>query len=181
MFHRQRCVPPARVRLGCDNGCRGFTAHPYLSCHSPCPQWAAYPQLRSRRSCLDESTELYVTWYFIGQGYSSLLPGLGALGQGVSKDGVVSNYTYINGTSGKTCNVWKSQTLPANFPPDNFFCFLFAVMLLSLISFFFLNTLSLAKREYAEEKLAPTSFKPSNTTFSGESHRISTGKRYRTE
>ncbi|XP_063951252.1 solute carrier family 52, riboflavin transporter, member 3-A-like [Lytechinus pictus] len=91
---------------------------------------------------------IYLTWYFVGEGFSALLPSLVALGQGVGNDECVANYTYVNATTGQNCTLWMGQTIPARFPPDDFFWFLFAMMTVSLISFFLLNTLPLAKREY---------------------------------
>lgn len=65
----------------------------------------------------------YIRTFFIGQGFSALFPCIVALGQGVGK--VVC--TSVNGT--------KPEYLKENFPAQNFFWFLFVMLLLSALSF----------------------------------------------
>lgn len=121
----------------------------------------------------------YLTWYFVGEGFSALLPSLVALGQGVGNDECVANNTYVNTTTGQNCTSWVGQTIPARFPPDDFFWFLFAMMTVSLISFFLLNTLPIAKREYAPEARGQS--EPSDSVksiCSSDSMSMSTSEKY---
>ena len=90
----------------------------------------------------------YMTVFFVGQGFSALAPGLVALAQGVSKQECAANYTYIDEFTGENCTTWESYTRPANFPPEAFFAFLTAAMMLSLLAFLMLNTLPVAKKEH---------------------------------
>ncbi|XP_033117288.1 solute carrier family 52, riboflavin transporter, member 3-B-like [Anneissia japonica] len=95
-------------------------------------------------------TNLYVTWYFIGEGFSALLPSLVALGQGVGGDnGCKANFTYvqyINGTE-ENCTDWMTDVKSERFPPEDFFIFLTAMMSSCGIAFILLNYLPQAKRE----------------------------------
>ncbi|XP_038050964.1 solute carrier family 52, riboflavin transporter, member 3-B-like [Patiria miniata] len=99
----------------------------------------------------------YLTWYFVGEGLSSLLPSVVALIQGVGTKECVANSTYINETiiNGtvveQTCTNWLQRDTPERFPPQNFFGFLFAMMVTCLISFTMLNYLPLAKREHVKK------------------------------
>ncbi|XP_041454574.1 solute carrier family 52, riboflavin transporter, member 3-A-like [Lytechinus variegatus] len=91
----------------------------------------------------------YMTWFFVGQGFSALAPSLVALGQGVGKQVCVANYTYLS--TGDNCTSWMSQTQPAKFAPETFFSFLCASMFLSFAAFLFLHILPSSKKEYAQQ------------------------------
>ncbi len=100
----------------------------------------------------------YLTWYFVGEGLSSLLPSIVALIQGVGNVDCVANNTYINYTvidnvtSEMICTNWMQVDSPARFQPQQFFGFLFAMMMTCLIAFTLLNYLPLAKREHLNQK-----------------------------
>ncbi|XP_071957770.1 solute carrier family 52, riboflavin transporter, member 3-B-like [Antedon mediterranea] len=93
---------------------------------------------------------LYVTWYFVGEGFSALLPSLVALGQGVGgEEGCRANFTYeryINGTK-NNCTDWITDAKSERFPPEDFFIFLTAMMSSCGLAFILLNYLPLSKRE----------------------------------
>ncbi|XP_072169295.1 solute carrier family 52, riboflavin transporter, member 3-A-like [Diadema setosum] len=124
----------------------------------------------------------YLTWYFIGEGFSALLPSLVAIGQGVDNTVCVANQTYINATSGQNCTQWVSKTLPAKFPPEDFFWFLFAMMLTSFVSFVLLNFLPIARREYSAEALTKSvSSASSKSSALSESHSMTESGKYMVE
>lgn len=66
----------------------------------------------------------YIRTFFIGQGFSALLPCVVALGQGVSQLDCKTE----NGTG-------RPEYLQENFPAQNFFWFLFVMLLVSALSF----------------------------------------------
>ena len=127
---------------------------------------------------------LYLTWYFVGEGFSALLPSLVALAQGVGSDECVANYTYTdtvivdNHTYTVNCTDWVQQPKAANFPPEDFFWFLFCMMSCSAIAFVLLNVLPLAKREYVtvgstltrQNTSTTSTLQSTSTTSSTESH-----------
>ncbi|XP_072169758.1 solute carrier family 52, riboflavin transporter, member 3-A-like [Diadema setosum] len=90
----------------------------------------------------------YMLWFFVGQGLCSLAPSLIALGQGVSNQNCVANTTYTDELSGENCTTWMVETSPANYPPVSFFWLLFATMLVAMVAFFILHSLTLAKKEF---------------------------------
>ena len=118
---------------------------------------------------------MYLTWYFVGEGFSALLPSLVALGQGVGGDICVANFTYQeqyeidNETYVFNCTSWIQKPKPANFPPEDFFWFLFCMMVGSAVAFVLLNVLPLAKREYIRTE-SVESIKSSSSGSSSESH-----------
>ncbi|XP_003727779.2 solute carrier family 52, riboflavin transporter, member 3-A [Strongylocentrotus purpuratus] len=93
----------------------------------------------------------YMTWFFVGQGFSALAPSLVALGQGVGQQVCIANYTFTHQSTGENCTSWTSQTQPAKFSPETFFSFLSAFMFLSFTAFLFLHTLPSSKKEYAQQ------------------------------
>lgn len=118
---------------------------------------------------------VYLTWYFVGEGMSSLLPGLVALIQGVGGDGVCrSNYTYTNVSGGVSyrCNDWVSESKPARFGPEEFFFFLFVMMFLSFFGFLLLNILPVAKKEHAQDAPSQSSVDTVSSGASTESHNM---------
>ncbi|XP_072014051.1 LOW QUALITY PROTEIN: solute carrier family 52, riboflavin transporter, member 3-A-like [Amphiura filiformis] len=118
---------------------------------------------------------MYLTWYFVGEGFSALLPSLVALGQGVGGDICVADNTYKevreigNEIYVVNCTSWMRQAKPANFPPEDFFWFLFCMMSCSAIAFVLLNVLPIAKREYIRAELVQ-GIKSSNSGSGVENH-----------
>ncbi|XP_013418036.1 riboflavin transporter 2 [Lingula anatina] len=92
--------------------------------------------------------EQYMTAYYIGEGFSGLLPSLVALAQGAGEYQCV-NQTITNSTTNETS--WQLHAVldPPNFPIKDFFFFLFAMMLTCGISFTALNYLPLCTREHS--------------------------------
>ena len=96
--------------------------------------------------------EKYMTSYFIGEGLSGLLPSLVALGQGAGVvdciNKTIQNSTFQNGTwENYTENMVIPQYQQPNFPPQDFFLFLFIMTLLSGIAFILLVLLPQFKDE----------------------------------
>lgn len=96
--------------------------------------------------------EKYMTSYFIGEGLSGLLPSLVALGQGAgivdcinktAHKSVFENDTWENSTESKIIPQYQQP----NFPPQDFFLFLFIMTLLSGIAFTLLVLLPQLKDE----------------------------------
>ncbi|XP_078607813.1 solute carrier family 52, riboflavin transporter, member 3-B-like [Branchiostoma floridae x Branchiostoma japonicum] len=96
----------------------------------------------------------YLTSYFIGEGMSGLLPSLVALGQGVGGNPECHNVSYINSTvvNGTVRNFTEYHnvyvTKDPNFPVEDFFWFLFTMMLVCGIAFVMLNYLPVARKEH---------------------------------
>ncbi|XP_033167454.1 solute carrier family 52, riboflavin transporter, member 3-A [Drosophila mauritiana] len=90
--------------------------------------------------------EQYMVTYFIGEGLSGLLPSVTALIQGIGESGdcVLVNVT----ESGE--EVYELQKTPPRFDTRVFFLILFALMVLAYVGYALLNSLPLAKREYAQ-------------------------------
>ncbi|XP_017057281.1 solute carrier family 52, riboflavin transporter, member 3-A [Drosophila ficusphila] len=90
--------------------------------------------------------EQYMVTYFIGEGLSGLLPSVTALIQGIGKSGdcVLVNVT----ETGQ--EIYELQKTPPRFDTRVFFLILFALMVLSYVGYTLLNSLSVARREYAE-------------------------------
>ncbi|XP_068118904.1 solute carrier family 52, riboflavin transporter, member 3 [Hyperolius riggenbachi] len=89
----------------------------------------------------------YLTTYFIGEGFSGLIPGLLSLVQGVGMIKCINVTQNENSTqewSNATDRVQhlETQYLPANFSVQVFIFLLFAMMFFCLVAFFFLNRLS---------------------------------------
>lgn len=94
--------------------------------------------------------EQYMVTFFIGEGLSGLLPSVTALIQGIGDSGkcVLVNVT----ESGN--EIYELQKEPPLFDTKVFFLILFALMLLSYVGYTLLNTLPVARREYAEVTVA---------------------------
>ncbi|XP_066290979.1 solute carrier family 52, riboflavin transporter, member 3-B-like [Branchiostoma lanceolatum] len=96
----------------------------------------------------------YLNPYFIGEGMSGFVPSLVALGQGVGGNPDCHNVSVINSIviNGTVKNITEYinvyVTKDPNFPTENFFWFLFTMMLVCGISFVLLNHLPLAKKEH---------------------------------
>lgn len=81
----------------------------------------------------------YIRTFFIGQGLSALFPCIVAIGQGVSK----LECKTVNGTV-------HADYLKESFPAENFFWFLFVMLLVSALSF-----VALTRRQTASQQGAP--------------------------
>lgn len=98
----------------------------------------------------------YMTAYFIGEGFSGLVPSLVALGQGVGKV-ECRNVSSLNITTNITNYSIQAVYLSPNFPVEDFFFFLFAMMLTCGISFVMLNYLPYCKKEHFRHSSVQTS------------------------
>lgn len=94
--------------------------------------------------------EQYMVTFFIGEGLSGLLPSVTALIQGIGDSGkcVLVNVTETGG------EIYELQKEPPLFDTKVFFLILFALMVLSYVGYTLLNTLPVARREYAEVTVA---------------------------
>lgn len=94
--------------------------------------------------------EQYMVTFFIGEGLSGLLPSVTALIQGIGDSGkcVLVNVT----ETGE--EIYELQKEPPLFDTKVFFLILFALMVLSYVGYTLLNTLPVARREYAEVTVA---------------------------
>lgn len=102
----------------------------------------------------------YMTSYFIGEGFSGLVPSLVALGQGVGQV-ECHNVSTINSTTNMTEYSIQPIYLPPNFPVEDFFYFLFAMMITCGISFIMLNHLPYCKSEHVKNSPGET-YSPDN-------------------
>ncbi|XP_033729609.1 solute carrier family 52, riboflavin transporter, member 3-B-like [Pecten maximus] len=89
----------------------------------------------------------YMTGYFLGEGMSGLIPSLVALAQGVGKISC-ENVSYVDTST--NLSSFEIQTLYQEpyFPVDNFFIFLFVMMLSCGLAFSLLNYLPYFKKEH---------------------------------
>ena len=92
----------------------------------------------------------YMTSYFIGEGFSGLVPSLVAQGQGVGQV-ECHNVSTVNSTTNITRNSIQPIYLPPNIPVEDFFYFLFAMMVTCGISFILLNHLPYCKMEHIKK------------------------------
>nr|XP_016931255.1 riboflavin transporter 2 [Drosophila suzukii] len=90
--------------------------------------------------------EQYMVTYFIGEGLSGLLPSVFALIQGIGESGdcVLVNVT----ETGQ--EIYELQKTPPRFDTRVFFLILFALMVLAYVGYALLNSLPVARREYAQ-------------------------------
>ena len=102
----------------------------------------------------------YLNWLLIGQGMGFFLPAWVVLIQhsGGSKETCVANFTFMNETVvgnsslSYSCTSWREVAPEFLFGPEQFFAFLFAMMLSCHISFICLNTLPCTRREYTPQR-----------------------------
>ncbi|XP_026831994.1 riboflavin transporter 2 isoform X2 [Drosophila erecta] len=90
--------------------------------------------------------EQYMVTYFIGEGLSGLLPSVTALIQGIGDSG---DCVLVNVTESGD-EVYELQKTPPRFDTRVYFLILFALMVLAYVGYTLLNSLPLARREYAE-------------------------------
>ena len=106
----------------------------------------------------------YMTLYFIGEGFSGLLPSLVSLGQGVGKlecHNVSSVKSITNSTEYST----KPVYLAPFFSASVFFVFIFAMMITCGISFIMLNNLPYCKGEHVTESTEVNYFSEAKSTL----------------
>ncbi|XP_067619672.1 solute carrier family 52, riboflavin transporter, member 3-A isoform X2 [Eurosta solidaginis] len=88
--------------------------------------------------------EFYLVTYFVGEGLSGLLPSVVSLIQGVGGD---TECVLVNTTkTGEEID--EKKTSPPLFGTMEFFIFIFAMFICSVIAFTMLDRLKIAKREY---------------------------------
>ena len=97
----------------------------------------------------------YLTALFLGETFSGLLPAFVALGQGIND---VSK-RHANSSNGTVIDDKSASGM--RFGPKDFFCFLFAMMVLCLLAFLGLNYLPMAKKQHVR----PISQIPSQENF----------------
>lgn len=93
----------------------------------------------------------YMTSYYVGEGFSGLVPSLVALGQGVGQV-ECQNMSSVNMTTNVTEYSIQAVYLPSKFPVKDFFLFVFAMMLICGIAFTLLNFLPYCKTEHVNKK-----------------------------
>ena len=91
----------------------------------------------------------YMTSYYIGGGFSGLVPSIVSFAQGVGKTKCVN--TSLNDGSNGTEYGMQEMYVPPVFPARDFFLFIFAMMVLCAIAFMSLNYLPYCKKEYVLE------------------------------
>ncbi|XP_064598815.1 solute carrier family 52, riboflavin transporter, member 3-B-like [Liolophura sinensis] len=96
----------------------------------------------------------YMTSFYIGQGLSSLLPSMVALGQGAGamscQNRSQGNVTLLG--ENLTTFYMEAEYYPPRFPPREFFGFIFVTMVICGLAFVLLNHLSVCKNERVEAK-----------------------------
>ncbi|XP_017007780.2 solute carrier family 52, riboflavin transporter, member 3-A [Drosophila takahashii] len=90
--------------------------------------------------------EQYMVTYFIGEGLSGLLPSVTALIQGIGESG---DCVQVNVTETGEA-VYELQKTPPRFDTRVFFLILFGLMVLAYVGYALLNSLPVARREYAQ-------------------------------
>ncbi|XP_017026894.1 solute carrier family 52, riboflavin transporter, member 3-A [Drosophila kikkawai] len=90
--------------------------------------------------------EQYMVTYFIGEGLSGLLPSVTALIQGIGESG---ECTLVNVTETGD-PIYELLKTPPRFDTRVFFLILFGLMVLSYVGYTLLNSLPVARREYAQ-------------------------------
>ncbi|KAL4238725.1 hypothetical protein ACF0H5_003432 [Mactra antiquata] len=125
----------------------------------------------------------YISALYIGEGLSGLVPSLVALGQGVGKTDCIN--TTVNST-----HQIVEKYLPPRFPVEDFFYFLFSIMLICGISFTLLNYLPYCKMEhvaghrdfsYKDDLVPSDTVLHRNTEFQQETTILNDDTRYKLE
>lgn len=107
----------------------------------------------------------YMTSYYIGEGFSGLMPSLVSLGQGVGQV-ECHNKTSFNATSNETDYSIQAVYLPPNFHVREFFLFIFAMMVTCGIAFVLLNYWSYCKTEHVDIKQGNNVYELTSSTTS---------------
>jgi riboflavin transporter 2 len=94
----------------------------------------------------------YLTAFYVGEGFSGLIPSLVSLAQGAGDIRCVNQTSYINVTVDGATDIQPSFSVypvyeTPRFSIEIFFLFLFAMLIVSLVSFTLLNYWPYAKRE----------------------------------
>ncbi|XP_062385034.1 solute carrier family 52, riboflavin transporter, member 2 isoform X2 [Sardina pilchardus] len=105
----------------------------------------------------------FIRTFFIGQGLSALFPCMVAIGQGVGK----LECNIVNGTV-------KPEQLPENFPAQNFFWFLFVMLVVSGLCFAALSKRISGDSE-AQQVAVPDPEPQTEETVGGETHPLQNG------
>ncbi|XP_029976747.1 solute carrier family 52, riboflavin transporter, member 2 [Salarias fasciatus] len=103
----------------------------------------------------------YIRTFFIGQGFSALFPCIVALGQGVGK----LECKTVNGTV-------QPRYLDESFPAQNFFWFLFVMLVISALSFLALTRRQTDSQQYSPP---PESLDTAAAKSEDETHRLHNG------
>ncbi|VDI56807.1 riboflavin transporter 2 [Mytilus galloprovincialis] len=93
----------------------------------------------------------YMTSYFIGEGLSGLIPSMVALGQGVGQLSCKNVSTY-NKAANSTSYSAQPEYHSIRFTVEEFFYFLFTMLVISILSFTVLNYTSYCKKEKAKHQ-----------------------------
>lgn len=108
----------------------------------------------------------YMTGLYIGEGLSALVPGMLALSQGVGET-ECRNTSTLNTTTNSTSYHLHQVSKPPNFPVQDFFLALAAMMLICGISFTLLKYAPFCKKEHtpSSENIATKNFISNTTPF----------------
>ena len=113
----------------------------------------------------------YITSFFIGSGFSGLVPSLVALGQGVGQV-ECHNVSTVNSTTNVTEYSIQPIYLPPSFPVEDFFYFLFAMMITCGISFIMLNHLPYCKMEHVKRNSSCETYHPDTMIHDSKSYEL---------
>ena len=102
----------------------------------------------------------YIGALFVGETSSGLLPAFVALGQGIGSKSVNCSANATDASSGSQVTNGNSGL---RFPPEDFFFFLFAMMVVCGLAFFALNYLPLARRQHVKERRSGTTVEESDS------------------
>ena len=102
----------------------------------------------------------YMGALYLGEISSGLLPAFVALGQGISSKSVNCS---ANATQASSGDQTTKDNSGLRFPPEDFFFFLFAMMVACGLAFFALNYLPLARRQHVREKRSSTTLEETDS------------------
>lgn len=81
----------------------------------------------------------YIIPNYIGESLAALIPSVLSLAQGSSQEALCQNETFINITSKTNYTYLVTLPIQPNYPVSTFFIFMFVLLVISTISFTFLN------------------------------------------
>ncbi|XP_047118599.1 solute carrier family 52, riboflavin transporter, member 3-B-like [Schistocerca piceifrons] len=100
--------------------------------------------------------EIYLISYFVGEGLSGFLPSVLALIQGVGGNPTCVNQTVVNATNpDDSYTVLVSHVPSPNFSTTVFVLIMFAILVISTVSFALLNNLKSCKAERVKSQMVP--------------------------
>lgn len=102
----------------------------------------------------------YMSALFVGETSSGLLPAFVALGQGINSKKVNCS---ANATEASSSNQTTKDNSGLRFSPEDFFFFLFAMMVACGLAFFALNYLPLARRQHVRVRHSSTTVEESDS------------------